>query len=199
MKRILVTVIVAVFLMMPSLCSAAIQVITDDELEAISAQASITIQFTDSYIKDKHLKSIATDGWNYWDADHDLPNPHLDNADGYFDTSSQKHVGFGEYDEPGYVGYTDVHVTAALIKRSGSITLEVFQTMDPNIKSYEVKATLNNQWFDTGDMQIDAVAKLGKNADLADDQPALGHVHTQGISAMSGGTVTVYAHNNSVF
>ena len=200
MKRILATVIMSVFLIMPSLCSAAKQVITDGDLDTISAQiGSITIDFKDIYIKDKQLKSISTDGWNYWDPDHGYADPHINNTDSYFNTEPQKNVGFGEYNQPGYIGYRDVYITGGLIKRSGSMTIEVFPTMDPNIKSYILKATLNNQSFDTGNIQIGAVVKMGKNNDLSDDQPALGRTLTQGVSATSNGTLTVYAHNNSFF
>jgi hypothetical protein len=200
-KRILFTVILTVFLIMPSLGSAAKQAITDSDLDAIAAQAgSITIDVTDEFfIKDKRLKYISTDGWNYWDPEHGFSDPHENNADGFFDTSSQERVGFGEYNQRGYVGYRDVFLKGGFVKRSGSITLEVFSTMDPNKKSYELKATVNNVVAVAGDVSISGVVKMGKYNDLSDDQPALGRVYTKGISSYSAGSLTVYAHNNSFF
>ncbi len=200
MKKILTVVILAAFLVMPTFAFAK-QIIADSELDAISAQVgSITTDMTATiFLKSRQLKSIATDGWNYWDSDHRYGDPHNSNADGYFDGSSNKNVGFGEYNQPGYIGYTEAYLTGGYIKRSGYMTTEVFPTMDPDKKSYVIKATMKDQSLDTGDVAVDFVVKLGKNTDLSDDQPALGRVHTQGIANTMNGSLTVYAHNNSFF
>jgi len=199
MKKIFTVVIIAALFIMPTFASAK-QVITDSELDAISAQVgAITTDFADTFfVKSKKLRSVATDGWNYWDSDHRYPDAHRGNANGYFDTSSQKNVGFGEYNQPGYIWYTDAYLTGGEVRRYGYMTTEVFPTMDPNKKSYVIQATMYNQRIET-DFAVDAVVKLSKYTDLSDDQPALGRVHTQGVSNTASGSISVYAHNNSFF
>ena len=200
MKKILFLISTVIYLMLPLQSFAVITSIPDNELEGISAQiGSVTVRVGHVLVQSANLKNISTDGWNYWDSDHRYGDPHNSNADGYFDGSSNKNVGFGEYNQPGYIGYTEAYLTGGYIKRSGYMTTEVFPTMDPDKKSYVIKATMKDQSLDTGDVAVDFVVKLGKNTDLSDDQPALGRVHTQGIANTMNGSLTVYAHNNSFF
>ncbi|MFA5323910.1 MAG: hypothetical protein WC373_14660 [Smithella sp.] len=209
MKKILASVIAAAFFFMPS-ASSAKSSISDNDLGAIVAQAgSITITFDDIYVKSKDLKSISTDGWNYWDGDHNVINPHLNNADGFFDgtpeDNPQQNPGFGEYNQIGYLGYADVKVTGGQVKRSGSMILEVFTPEDDptdfnysNVSSRcRVDVKMIDQRIEAG-IGIEAAIKLGTTSDLSGNQ-YLGRVYTSGVSATTNGHLTVYAHNNSAF
>jgi hypothetical protein len=197
LKKLLIALIIGSFLIIPFVFSgSAKNVISDLDLDSISAQiGSVTIEFKDIFIKSRQLKYISTDGWNFWDPDHQFPDPHVRNADGFFSTEPQNSAGFEGFTDNGFIGYTDVFVTGGWVRRSGSMTVEVFPSMNPNVRGYELRQTNNNFWYDTGDtFAVDAVIKLGTNQDLSDGQPALGRVYMKGISAMSNGTVTVYAH-----
>ncbi len=197
MKKLLLALVIGSFLIIPFVFSgSAKNVISDLDLDSISAQiGSVTIEFKDIFVKSRQLKYISTDGWNFWDPDHQFPDPHTRNADGFFSTDPANSVGFEGYTDNGYIGYRDVFVTGGWVRRSGSMTMEVFPSMNPNVRGYELRQTINNFRYETlGDFGVDAVIKLGTNQDLSDDQPALGRVYMSGLSSTSNGVVTVYAH-----
>lgn len=209
MKKILASVITAAFFLLPA-ASSAKSTISDNDLGSIVAQSgSVTITFDDIYVKSKDLKSISTDGWNYWDEDHGLPNSHVNNADGFFDgtpeDNPQQNPGFGEYNQVGYLGYADVKITGGQVKRSGSMILEVFTPEnDPTGFDYSnvssrcrVDVQMIDQRIEAG-IGIEAAIKLGTTSDLSGSQ-YLGRVYTSGVSATTSGHLTLYAHNNSAF
>lgn len=178
MKKILILAVISVFFIIPSLASAK-YVMTDTEMGSLIAQAgsggtiadgdyvllngtpvgtnaickgdrcSFTVTFSDVRVRGQQLRTISTDGWNYWsDAQHGMPDysyrndpnslegrrnlgyfdPDSNTRVGYFDgtdeTNPQKNPGFGIYTSPGYFGYT-MYTTSGLVKRSGSIVTEI--------------------------------------------------------------------------
>jgi hypothetical protein len=197
LKKILISLVIASFLIIPLVfISSAKNVISDLDLSSISAQiGSVTIEFKDIFVKDRQLRYISTDGWNFWDPDHLFPDPHVLNSLGFFSTEPQTNTGFDGFTNSGYIGYTDVFVTGGWVRRSGSMTMEVFPSMNPNVSGYEMRTTTNNFSFTTlGNFGVDAVLKLGTSPELSDNQPALGRVYMSGISSTSNGIVTVAAH-----
>ncbi|MCX5850230.1 MAG: hypothetical protein NTW65_12385, partial [Deltaproteobacteria bacterium] len=101
--------------------------------------------------------------------------------------------------------YADVYLTGGLVKRSGSVTLECFNSKnDPTAFDYtnvsslsRLSVEINSMTIDTGSVSIDAAIKLGTTPDLAGNQ-YLGHTHTSGVSATTNGSLSVYAHNNTI-
>lgn len=206
MKRILKFISIIAFLIIPIESFAVTTSISDSDLDGIAAQAgSITVRIGQVVIESQALKNISTDGWNYWDSDHDITNhlkdPHPNNAAGYFDgtseTNPQKHPGAAGYNQIGYIGYDEVHMTGGTIIHSGSMTLEVVSTTDPNVKNgCKLDVVMNNNTV-YAPIAVEAVIKLGTSPDLAGGQ-SLGRTYTGGISSTTNGHLTVYAHNNTL-
>ncbi|MCK7505244.1 MAG: hypothetical protein MZV70_14955 [Desulfobacterales bacterium] len=137
MKKLLIVLIIGSCLIIPFVFMRfCTNVILDLDLDSISAQiGSVTIEFKDIFIKSRQLKSISTDGWNFWDPDHQFPDPHTRNADGFFSTDPANNKSDLK-DTPmnGYIGYTDVFVTGGWVRRSGSMTMEVIPTNESQRK-----------------------------------------------------------------
>ncbi len=206
MKNIFQLILILAILGIPLQSYTVTTSISDSELSNISAQAgSITVRIGHVVVESRTLKSISTDGWNYWDSDHDLTNhlkdPHPQNASGYFDGNSsnnpQKNPGAGAYDEVGYIGYDQVRITGGTVIHSGSMSLEVVSTTDPHVMSGCKLEVLMNHSSLEAPIAVEAVVKLSQTPDLAGEQ-ALGRVYTSGISQSMHGHLTVYAHNNSL-
>lgn len=205
MKKILIFISTVIFLIIPIQSFAVITSITDNELEGISAQiGSITVRVGQVIVPSSNIVNISTDGWNYWDSDHDvtnhLKNPHPNNAPGNFDGTSesnpQKYPGFGKYDEEGYIGYDQTRLTGGVVIHSGSMTMEVVSTNNPNVSSgLKLDIVMNHSGYDAP-ISVESVIKLADNPDLAGDQ-SLGRIYTSGISQVAHGRLSVYAHNNS--
>jgi hypothetical protein len=202
MKRILKFISIITFLIIPIQSFAVTTSISDSDLDGIAAQAgSITVRIGQVIVESQNLKNISTDGWNYWDPDHNLTDPHPNNAAGYFDgtseTNPQKYPGAGAYNQAGYVGYDEVYMTGGTIIHSGSMTLEVVSTSDPNVKSGSKMDVVMNNNSVYAPISVEAVIKLSPSPDLAGGQ-SLGRVYTGGISSTTNGHLTVYAHNNTL-
>lgn len=203
--RLLKFISIIAFLIIPIQSFAVITNIPDNELEGISAQiGSVTVRMGHILVESTNLKSISTDGWNYWDSDHDLTNslknPHPNNAPGYFDgtseTNPQKYPGVGKYDEVGYFGYDEVHLTGGTVVHSGSMTMEVVSTNNPNVRSgLKLDVVMNHSSLDAP-IAVEAVIRLSDTPDLTGDQ-SLGRIYTSGISQSQHGRISIYAHNNT--
>jgi len=205
MKKILFLISTVIYLMLPLQSFAVITSIPDNELEGISAQiGSVTVRVGHVLVQSANLKNISTDGWNYWDSDHDLTNslknPHPNNAPGYFDgtteTNPQKYPGVGKYNDEGYIGYDQSRLTGGMVIHSGSMTMEVVSTNDPNVSSgLKLDVVMNHSGMDAP-ISVESVIKLADNPDLVGDQ-SLGRIYTSGISQSQHGRLSVYAHNNT--
>lgn len=249
MKKILAFAVLTMFVIMPSLSSAKITSISDSDLGDISAQAgSITISFDDIILKNsvgnritnKTLKSVATDGYNYWDPNHGYESPYerperpypqtpnlgIKNKNkypgkypgaGYFDQDGQTSPGPLGYVEPGYFGYEAYLTTDGLVRRAGSMTMQVFEYGDDST-TYDTGFYVDrNIWsrcvlkvmvgykdmgglvsdplkIDTGNMGILAVLKLSDTPDISNGQ-SLGRIYTGRVTATAQGAVTVHSHN----
>jgi hypothetical protein len=219
MKKILFVAVISALLIVPSLSSAK-SAMSDNELGAMFAQAggigvltegievgnaicsgnrcSFKVTFSDVYVKDQTLKFISTDGGNFWDPNHEVAD-HLNSFDD--PAYANGHYGFDGYGEHGYAGYTEVTVKGGLVKRSGSMIIELAgPDHDPTSLNYDnipskssIRVQINSLHIETGDMAITAVVKLGATPDLAGDQ-TLGRAYTQGVSMTNSGALTVYAH-----
>lgn len=202
MKNLVKFILVFAFFIIPVQSFAVTSSISDGDLNNIVAQVgSITVRIGEIPVASQNLKSIVTDGWNYWDSDHDitnhLRNPHPNNADDYFDEKPQKYPGAGSYSKTGYFGYDEVYLTGGTVIHSGSMTLEVVSTNDPNVRSgCKLEVVMNNSSINAP-IAVQAVVKLGTTPDFSDHQQALGRTYTSGITSSTNGHLTVYAHNNS--
>ena len=108
-------------------------------------------------VESQSLKNIATDGWNYWDPDHDSANlfkdPHPNNPPGYFDGSSttnpQKNPGAAGYDQVGYFGYDESYLFGGTVTNTGYMMLEVVSTSDPRVNDgCKLEVIMRNQSVD---------------------------------------------------
>jgi hypothetical protein len=207
MKNLFKLILVFAFFIIPVQSFAVTSSISDGDLNNIVAQVgSITVRIGEIPVASQSLKSISTDGWNFWDSDHDitnhLRNPHPNNTDGNFngtsDTNLQKYPGAGSYDKIGYFGYDEIYLTGGTVIHSGSMTLEVVSTNDPNVRQgCKLDVVMNNSSINAP-IAVLAVVKLGKTPDFSDNQQALGRTYTAGITSTTNGHLTVYAHNNSL-
>jgi hypothetical protein len=185
MKKILTAaVLIATFLIMPSVSSAQKVAIADSELNAISAQyAPVTVTFTDPIAVpgNNHLATTSTNFIDFWN--------NRVTTDAYF-------------------GMTDAYITDALFFRSGSITTQAFDIdpTDPRYPTtqYKIQVTINNLSISSSDMGFGMTLKLGTRADLTTwngstqmpDQ-VLGLNYTGGIAATVNGALSVYARNTT--
>jgi hypothetical protein len=204
MKKIFTLVVIATFLIIPTVSSAK-TAIPDSDLGSIFAQACltgdcVTIVYDDINVKSKTLKTTSTDGLDFWGDDHaSVFGP------AHPDYENNMPLG-SSFPSKGYIGYADVYLTGDTVRRSGSITIEVFNPdNDPTAFDYtnvlsrrRLAVEINTLTVDTGNMSIDAAIKLGSTPDLAGDQ-YLGRTYTSGVSTTTGGQLSVYAHNNSPF
>lgn len=203
MKRISKLLIIISFLIIPFELFAATTSISDNELDHVCAQiGSITVRMNEVIpVESQNLKNISTDGWNYWDPDHDrsghIKNPHPNNAEGYFDgtttTNPQKHPAYGK---AGYFGYDEAYLYGGTVTTSGTMVIEITSTNNPNTSDCKLEAVMRNVSIDSP-LGISAVMKLSSSPDLSGNQ-VLGRVYTQGIqSTGTYGHVTIFAHSNS--
>jgi len=209
----------------PALSIAKTAAITDSELESVYGQwGSVEITFNDISVKDKILRTTSTDGldfWNPgWNSALDLANwkcqgdichsDYILNASRTVSNSDYENnmEGMGyiwaEYPDKGYFGYT-ARISGGKIKRSGSMTLEVFTpesdptdffTTHTNIAGdCRIAVYMDQQKIDAK-IGIEMIVKLSPNQDLSGGG-VLGRTYTSGVSMTNNGNLTVYARNNS--
>ncbi len=175
MKKFLAFAVIASFLITPSLAFARSFVMTDDDLGAISGQSgSVTFTLTDYTIQTTPLKSVFTDGWNYYNTDHGYwTSTYVNNRYRFFsgtpEDDPQRNPGSGIFDTSGYFGYT-FYFTGGLIERSGSITLTPLNITFPDEEYYGLnpgckllKITFNSVSFDIPGMVM--VLMIGATPD----------------------------------
>ena len=203
MKRIIKFIIILTYIVIPFQSFAFSNAISDNELDRVCAQSgTITVRLGEYAVESQNLKNISTDGWNYWDPDHDRTNhikdPHPNNAEGYFDgSSSTKPQKYPQGGSVGYFGYDDGYVTAGTVINSGAMTLQVVSTNDPNVLSQcKLEIVMMNSSIDAR-FGVQEVLKLSTTPDLAGNQ-VLGRVYTEGMQSTTNGHISVFAHNNSV-
>jgi hypothetical protein len=182
MKKILaLAVVIAAFLIMPSVSSAQRIAIADSELSAISAQYSaVTATWSDPItIKGTNLSPTITNFSDFWG---------------------------NKVDANAYFGITDISVTDCTFQRNGSVTLEVFPLPhSDDVKQptyYKMKVDIDLS-VSSSDMGLNQTIKLGTRSDLTTwsgttklpDQ-VLGQSYTGGISATIKGSLSIYARNN---
>ena len=203
MKKILQIFLIAAASLISFNVFAATSSISDNELDTICAQAgAITVRIGNFTVESQRLKNIATDGWNYWDPDHDSANlfkdPHPNNPPGFFDGSSttnpQKNPGAAGYNQVGYFGYDEAYLFGGTVTNTGYMMLEVVSTSDPRVNDgCKLEVIMRNQSVDA-QIGFQMVMKLSDSPDLSGDQ-SLGRVYTQGIKMTNNGHLTVFAHN----
>lgn len=198
-KKTLILALIIVFFIVPSISSARCVVITDGDLSTIFAKDGfVTTPLTDITLKNTS-KMIFTDGWNYWDPNHNYePSPHLQNAAWFFygtpENNPQKNPGSGLFDQTGYLGL-GTYITGGLVERSGSVTIQYPDLLLSSPQS-ACKLTI---WLN----DISIKAHIGIDVDLMisktpDSSKGLTLMHMYvgnfSISNMTG-SITVYAHN----
>ncbi|MGD0168947.1 MAG: hypothetical protein ABSE54_04395 [Smithella sp.] len=198
-KKTLILAFIIAFFIVPSISSARCVVITDGDLSTIFAKDGlVTTPLTDITLNNTS-KIIFTDGWNYWDPNHNYgPSPHLQNAAWFFygtpENNPQKNPGSGLFDQIGYLGL-GTYITGGLVERSGSITIEYPDLLLSSSQS-ACKLTI---WLN----DISIKAHIGIDVDLMisktpDSSKGLTLMHMYvgnfSVSNMTG-SITVYAHN----
>lgn len=181
MKKILTAaVLIATFLIMPSVSSAQKVAIADNDLNSISAQyGSVTVTYDDSIAiqANNNLATTAVNFSDFWG------NKITTNA---------------------YFGMTDYYVTDAVFYRHGSITLSVttLPVTDPLYPTtmYKQNVTIDNLTVSSSDVGIGMTVKLGTRSDLTtwsggvqQKDQVLGQIYIGGISATVNGSLSVYA------
>jgi hypothetical protein len=198
-KKTLILALITAFFIMPSMSSARCVVITDSDLSTIFAKDGfVTTTLTDITVKNT-TKFIFTDGWNYWDPNHNYePSPHLQNAAWFFygtpENNPPKNPGSGIFDQTGYLGL-GIYITGGLVERSGSITIEY---PDLLISSSQSACKLNiylNNISIKAHIGIDVDLMIGATPDSSKAQTLM-HMYVGNLSiGKMTGSITVYAHN----
>jgi len=188
MKKILASVVlVAAFLIMPSVSLAQRVAISDDELNTVSAgtifSESVTVTYTGSVTipgSSTHLSSTVTNFQDFW---------------GH------------KVDSNAWFGITDISVNDATFQRSGTITQGCIYTDDPtempDVPSMSKIQVAVHVSVSSSDMGLNQTLKLGTKSDLTTwtsdgntrlpDQ-VLGQTYTGGISATVNGELSIWAH-----
>ena len=161
MKKISVLAVIAVFVMMP-LVSFAKTVISDSNLGTVFAQSgAVTIIFSDLAVKSRNLETVSTNLIDIWG---------LDIVDHKRDTTGDA-----------YIGMADGFITGGVVKRSGTMTLEVVLN-DPTTPWSQSTLYLDipSQTIDASSLGINATIKLGTDPTLAGTQ-SLGQTYMTGL------------------
>jgi hypothetical protein len=186
MKKILaLAVILAAFVIFPSVSSAQKIAIADSELSAISGQygsspdsAIVTVTFTDPIaIKGTNLTATSTNFSDFWG---------------------------NEVDSNAYFGMTDISINDCTFNRSGSVseqalTVPILDPLYPTTR-YKLKVTISNLSLSSHDMGVNQTVKLGTTRALTTPggtEQILGQSYTGGISATVNGSLQIYARNTT--
>jgi hypothetical protein len=199
-KKTLILALITAFFIVPSMSFARCVVITDGDLSNIFAKDGfVTTTFTDITVTNIS-KFIFTDGWNYWDPNHDYePSPHLKNAAWFFygtpENNPQKHPGSGIFDQKGYLGL-GINMTGGLVERSGSLTIEYPDLLISSSQS-ACKLTIHlNDISIKSHLGFDVELMISATPDSSKGQTLM-HMYLGGNFSISNmtGSITVYAHN----
>lgn len=198
-KKTLILAFIIAFFIVPSISSARCVVITDGDLSTIFAKDGfVTTPLTDITLKNTS-KMIFTDGWNYWDPNHNYgPSPHLQNATWFFygtpENNPQKNPGSGLFDQTGYLGL-GTYITGGLVERSGSITIQYPDLLLSSPQSACKLTILLNDISIKAHIGIDIDLMISKTPDSSKGLTLMHmYVGNFSISNMTG-SITVYAHN----
>lgn len=174
MKKILVLAVISIFLMIPRASFAKIA-ISDNDLAAITGQATVTIDMSKRWA---------------------LPN--LTNLSIIWEDED----GFSGYENPGYFGTTDFTITGETTGfgkgEDGLLTLDI--TFDNGVTVIKTK-TPEIIIGGTNGMNIDMTLKVGSDNTLSGTQ-RFGHLYVGGIKATmppSEMTVTVYSSSSNLY
>ncbi|MGA9110717.1 MAG: hypothetical protein WB290_10505 [Smithella sp.] len=198
-KKTLILAFITAFFILPSISSARCVVISDGDLSTIFAKDGfVTTPLTDITLKNTS-KIIFTDGWNYWDPNHNYgPSPHLQNATWFFygtpENNPQKNPGSGLFDQIGYLGL-GTYITGGLVERSGSVTIEYPNLLFSSSQSACKLTIWLNDISLNAHIGIDVNLVIGKTPDSSKAMTLMHmYVGNFSISNMTG-SITVYAHN----
>lgn len=198
-KKTLILAFIAAFFIGPSISSARCVVITDGDLSTIFAKDGfVSTTLTDITLTNK-TKFIFTDGWNYWDPNHNYePSPHSQNAAWFFygtpENNPQKNPGSGVFDQTGYLGL-GTYITGGLVERSGSVTIQYPDLLLSSSQSVCKLTILLNDISINAHIGIDVDLMISATPDSSKAQTLMHmYVGNFSISKMTG-SITVYAHN----
>lgn len=198
-KKTLILALIIAFFIVPSISSARCVVITDRDLSTIFAKDGfVTTPLTDITLKNTS-KLIFTDGWNYWDPNHNYgPSPHLQNATWFFygtpENNPPKNPGSGLFDQAGYLGL-GTYITGGLVERSGSVTIQYPDLLLSSPQSACKLTILLNNISINAHIGIDVDLMINKTPDSSKGLTLMHmYVGNFSISNMTG-SITVYAHN----
>jgi len=190
--------VITAFFILPSLCSARCVIITDGDLSAIFAKDGFVTTVLTDITMNNTSKLIFTDGWNYWDPNHNYqPSPHMYNAIWFFygtpENNPQKNPGSGLFDQIGYLGL-GAYTTGGLIERSGSITIQypdLLVSSDKNLTQLTIH--LNNISINAH-LGIDVELMISPSPDSSKAIPLM-HMYVGNFSIEKiNGSITICSH-----
>lgn len=164
MKRFLTLAVIALFVMLP-LVSFARTAISDNDLDDITAESGVSIEFTNLSVGNS--TTLSSISWG--------------------DTS-----GFTGYTTPGYFGFKNVDITGNLVKiASGSMNIDVGTSASGETKVFLVLPTIT---LGTANISAWVMADKTANFTSASFSQG-GIWTMNGFSTQITGTVAIYAHD----
>lgn len=164
MKRFLTLAVIALFVMLP-LASFARTVVNDNDLDAITAESGVSIEFTNLSVG--NTTTLSSISWG--------------------DTS-----GFTGYETPGYFGFKNVDITGNLAQiASGSLNIDVGTGASGETKVFLVLPTIT---LGTASISAWIMADKTANFTSASFSQG-GIWTMNGFSTQVTGTVAIYAHD----
>jgi hypothetical protein len=163
MKRFLILAVIALFVMLP-LVSFARTVVNDNDLDAITAESGVSIEFTNLSIG--NTTTLSSISWG--------------------DPS-----GFTGYTTPGYFGFTNMVITGNIVQiASGSMNVDVGSPAAGDTKVFIVLPTITLGTADiSGWMMADKTASFTSSS-VSEG----GILTMRGFSTQITGTVAIYGH-----
>jgi hypothetical protein len=163
MKRFLILAVIALFVMLP-LVSFARTVVNDNDLDAITAESGVSIEFTNLSVG--NTTTMSSISWG--------------------DPS-----GFTGYTTPGYFGFTNLAISGNIVKiASGSMNIDVGSPAAGDTRIFIVLPTITLGTANiSGWMMADRTASF-TSASVSEG----GILTLNGFSTQVTGTVAIYGH-----
>lgn len=170
MKRFLTFVLIVSFIMLPALSASARTIIGNNELDTITAQEGVSIDF--SKVSVGNVTSLSAISWG--------------------DTS-----GFTGYTTPGYFGFKNLTITGNLMTIGyGSDATANRMTLDVGTGGGETKVIIVLPTITLGTANISGWVMADQNSTFTSAAQSQGGIITlNGFSTQVTGTLMIYAHD----
>jgi hypothetical protein len=170
MKRFLTLTLIVSLIILPAMSASARTVIGNDELDAITAQEGVSIDF--SNVSVGNVTTMSSISWG--------------------DTS-----GFTGYTTPGYFGFKNLTITGNLMRLGyGSTATENRMTLDVGTGGGETKIIIVLPTITLGTANISGWVMADRNSTFTSGAESQGGIITMnGFSTQVTGTLAIYAHD----